>query len=36
MGAEIGNWSQKLHARGRYGMRELTTFVARGDGQVRG
>ena len=38
MGAEIGNSTQKLHARGPIGMRELTTskYVARGDGQVRG
>jgi glutamate-5-semialdehyde dehydrogenase len=38
MGAEIGNSTQKLHARGPIGMRELTTFkyVAHGDGQVRG
>jgi len=37
MGAEIGNSTQKLHARGPIGMRELTTFkyVGRGDGQVR-
>jgi glutamate-5-semialdehyde dehydrogenase len=37
MGAEIGNSTQKLHARGPIGMRELTTFkyVARGEGQVR-
>ena len=37
MGAEIGNSTQKLHARGPIGLRELTTFkyVARGDGQVR-
>jgi glutamate-5-semialdehyde dehydrogenase len=37
MGAEIGNSTQKLHARGPIGMRELTTFkyVARGDGQIR-
>ena len=37
MGAEIGNSTQKLHARGPIGMRELTTFkyVVRGDGQVR-
>src|SRR5262249_37711244 len=36
MGAEIGNSTQKLHARGPIGMRELTTFkyVARGDGQI--
>jgi glutamate-5-semialdehyde dehydrogenase len=37
MGAEIGNSTQKLHARGPIGMRELTTYkyVVRGDGQVR-
>jgi glutamate-5-semialdehyde dehydrogenase len=37
MGAEIGNSTQKLHARGPIGMRELMTFkyVARGNGQVR-
>jgi glutamate-5-semialdehyde dehydrogenase len=37
MGAEIGNSTQKLHARGPIGLRELTTFkyVARGDGQIR-
>ena len=37
MGAEIGNSTQKLHARGPIGMRELTTFkyVARANGQVR-
>jgi glutamate-5-semialdehyde dehydrogenase len=37
MGAEIGNSTQKLHARGPIGMRELTTFkyVVRGNGQVR-
>ena len=37
MGAEIGNSTQKLHARGPIGMRELTTFkyVVRGDGQIR-
>lgn len=37
MGAEIGNSTQKLHARGPIGVRELTTFkyVVRGDGQVR-
>jgi glutamate-5-semialdehyde dehydrogenase len=37
MGAEIGNSTQKLHARGPIGLRELTTFkyVARGTGQVR-
>ncbi|HWM55805.1 MAG TPA: glutamate-5-semialdehyde dehydrogenase [Solirubrobacterales bacterium] len=38
MGAEISNSTQKLHARGPIGLRELTTYkyVARGDGQVRG
>ncbi|MGK2933323.1 MAG: glutamate-5-semialdehyde dehydrogenase [Solirubrobacterales bacterium] len=38
MGAEIGVSTQKLHARGPIGLRELTTFkyVGRGDGQVRG
>ena len=37
MGAEIGNSTQKLHARGPIGVRELTTFkyVVRGNGQVR-
>lgn len=37
MGAEIGNSTQKLHARGPIGLRELTTFkyVGRGDGQIR-
>jgi glutamate-5-semialdehyde dehydrogenase len=37
MGAEIGNSTQKLHARGPIGMRELCTakYVVRGDGQVR-
>jgi glutamate-5-semialdehyde dehydrogenase len=37
MGAEIGNSTQKLHARGPIGMRELTTtkYVGRGTGQVR-
>jgi glutamate-5-semialdehyde dehydrogenase len=37
MGAEIGNSTQKLHARGPIGLRELTTmkFVLHGDGQVR-
>jgi glutamate-5-semialdehyde dehydrogenase len=37
MGAEIGNSTQKLHARGPIGMRELTTFkyVVRGNGQIR-
>ncbi len=38
MGAEIGNSTQKLHARGPIGLRELTTFkyIVRGDGQTRG
>ena len=38
MGAEIGNSTQKLHARGPVGLRELTTYkyVARGDGHTRG
>lgn len=38
MGAEIGNSTQKLHARGPIGLRELTTtkYVGRGSGQVRG
>jgi glutamate-5-semialdehyde dehydrogenase len=37
MGAEMGNSTQKLHARGPIGLRELTTFkyVARGTGQIR-
>jgi glutamate-5-semialdehyde dehydrogenase len=37
MGAEIGNSTQKLHARGPIGLRELTTskYVIHGDGQVR-
>jgi glutamate-5-semialdehyde dehydrogenase len=37
MGAEIGTSTQKLHARGTIGVRELTTtkYVVRGDGQVR-
>ena len=38
MGAEIGNSTQKLHARGPIGLRELTStkFVLRGTGQIRG
>jgi len=38
MGAEIGNSTQKLHARGPIGVRELCTFkyVVEGDGHVRG
>ncbi|HZI90182.1 MAG TPA: glutamate-5-semialdehyde dehydrogenase [Thermoleophilaceae bacterium] len=37
MGAEIGNSTQKLHARGPIGVRELTSykFVVEGSGQVR-
>ncbi len=37
MGAEIGNSTQKLHARGPIGARELTSykFVIEGTGQVR-
>jgi glutamate-5-semialdehyde dehydrogenase len=37
MGAEIGNSTQKLHARGPIGVRELCTFkyVVEGNGQVR-
>ncbi len=37
MGAEIGNSTQKLHARGPIGLRELCTFkyVVLGDGHVR-
>jgi glutamate-5-semialdehyde dehydrogenase len=38
MGAEIGNSTQKLHARGPIGLRELCTFkyLVEGAGQVRG
>ena len=37
MGAEIGNSTQKLHARGPIGLRELCTFkyVVEGSGQIR-
>ncbi len=37
MGAEIGNSTQKLHARGPIGLRELcsTRYLIDGDGQVR-
>ena len=37
MGAEIGNSTQKLHARGPIGLRELCTFkyLVEGEGQLR-
>ena len=37
MGAEIGNSTQKLHARGPIGLRELCTYkyLVEGDGHVR-
>jgi glutamate-5-semialdehyde dehydrogenase len=37
MGAEVGNSTQKLHARGPIALRELTTtkYIVHGDGQVR-
>ena len=37
MGAEIGNSTQKLHARGPIGLRELCTYkyLVDGDGQAR-
>jgi glutamate-5-semialdehyde dehydrogenase len=37
MGAEIGNSTQKLHARGPIGLRELCTYkyIVEGDGHVR-
>jgi glutamate-5-semialdehyde dehydrogenase len=37
-GAEIGISTQKLHARGPMGLRELTTtkYIVTGDGQIRG
>ena len=38
LGAEMGISTQKLHARGPMGLRELTSYkyIVRGDGQVRG
>jgi len=38
MGAEIGNSTQKLHARGPIGLRDLCTtkYLVEGDGQIRG
>ncbi len=37
-GAEVGISTQKLHARGPMGLRELTTYkyIVQGDGQIRG
>jgi glutamate-5-semialdehyde dehydrogenase len=37
MGAEVGNSTQKLHARGPIGLVELTTYksIVRGSGQIR-
>ena len=37
LGCEIGISTQKLHARGPMGLRELTTYkyVVRGNGQIR-
>ena len=37
LGAEIGISTQKLHARGPMGLREITTtkYIVTGDGQIR-
>lgn len=37
LGAEIGISTQKLHARGPMGLRELTSYkwIVQGDGQIR-
>ena len=37
LGCEIGIYTQKLHARGPMGLRELTSYkyVIRGNGQIR-
>lgn len=38
LGCEIGISTQKMHARGPMGLREMTTYkyIVRGDGQIRG
>lgn len=38
LGAEMGISTQKLHARGPMGLKELTSYkyVVRGNGQIRG
>ena len=38
LGAEIGISTDKFHARGPCGLRELTTYkyIVHGDGQIRG
>jgi glutamate-5-semialdehyde dehydrogenase len=37
LGAEIGSSTQKMHARGRMGLEQLTTvkYIIYGSGQVR-